>query len=49
MNIGIDIGGSHVGVGIVEDDGTIVKFEETYINSSCEKNMANYKIFHTIA
>ncbi len=42
MNIGIDIGGSHVGVGIVEDDGTIVKFEETYINSSCEKNMANY-------
>ena len=31
MKIGIDIGGSHIGIGLVENDGTIVFEKETFI------------------
>lgn len=36
MKIGIDLGGSHIGIGLVENDGNIIKKEEIYFSS---KNM----------
>ena len=35
MRIGIDIGGSHIGIGLVDDNGSIIQKEETFI---IEKN-----------
>ena len=47
MNIGIDIGGSHIGVGVVSPDGKILKKVEekiTYI----EKNNIKEFLVNTI-
>ena len=32
MKIGIDIGGSHIGIGLVESNGNIIQKEEMFIN-----------------
>ena len=40
MNVGIDVGGSHIGIGLVNDQGTIERKEETYIT---EKEPAKVK------
>ena len=32
MRIGIDIGGSHIGVGLIDSNGIIIKLQERYIN-----------------
>lgn len=34
MNIGIDIGGSHIGIGLVDSDGKVLKKEEHLIKTS---------------
>lgn len=38
MKIGIDIGGSHIGIGLIDDKGIIIDKEERYIINSSEKN-----------
>lgn len=43
MNIGIDVGGSHIGLGIVNDNGEIiVKAEKDYVGN--EKDMSQIVI-----
>ena len=43
MNIGIDVGGSHIGLGIVNDNGKIlVKTEKDYV--ATEKDMSQIVI-----
>lgn len=42
MNIGIDVGGSHIGIGLVNDMGEIKKRQETYI---LEKDPEKTKLF----
>ncbi len=39
MNIGIDIGGSHIGIGVVNEDGMIVEKVEKRIMSQEKKNI----------
>ena len=36
MKIGIDIGGSHIGIGLVENNGTIVLKKEIYIKEKTD-------------
>mgnify|MGYP004619100491 CR=1 FL=1 len=36
MKIGIDIGGSHIGIGLVENNGDIVFEKETYIKDKAD-------------
>lgn len=38
MKIGIDIGGSHIGIGLIDDKGIIIDKEERYIINSSEKS-----------
>ena len=38
MKIGIDIGGSHIEIGLIDDKGIIIDKEERYIINSSEKN-----------
>lgn len=42
MKIGIDIGGSHIGVGLVDDMGQIVAIEEIDIKSEDKNNIENF-------
>lgn len=42
MNIGIDVGGSHIGIGLVNEIGKIEKRQETYI---LEKDPEKIKLF----
>lgn len=43
MNIGIDVGGSHIGLGIVDDNGKLlVKAEKDYV--STQKDMSKIVI-----
>ena len=39
MNIGIDIGGSHIGIGVVNEDGMIVEKVKKRIMSQEKKNI----------
>lgn len=48
MKIGIDIGGSHIAVGLVENNGSIVVKKEKNINSEDRKNIEKF-IEETIA
>ena len=32
MKIGIDLGGSHIGIGVIENDSIIEKFEKDFSN-----------------
>ena len=45
MKIGIDIGGSHIGIGLVNSNGTIILKEEKFIKdkSNIEKKIEEYK------
>lgn len=47
MNVGIDIGGSHIGIGLVDSNGKILKKEEKNITYR-EKNNIKEFIEHTI-
>ena len=44
MKIGIDIGGSHIGIGLVNSNGTIILKEEKFIKdkSNIEKKIEEY-------
>lgn len=42
MKIGIDIGGSHVGIGVVDDKGNLVEKIETDISSETTQNLKQY-------
>ena len=44
MNIGIDIGGSHIGVGVVSPDGKILKKVEEKITYIEKNNIKNLKL-----
>ena len=46
MRIGIDIGGSHVGIGVVDDNGSILEKEEMYIKDriNIEDRIENFII-----
>lgn len=42
MRVGVDIGGSHVGVGLINSNGEIVKVHEKYINDKTEETMEEF-------
>ena len=44
MKIGIDIGGSHIGIGLVNSNGTIILKEEKFIKdkSNIEKKIEDH-------
>lgn len=42
MNIGIDLGGSHIGVGVVDIDGNIIEKKEIRISKDMRDNMKNF-------
>ncbi|MBQ3408423.1 MAG: ROK family protein [Clostridia bacterium] len=42
MRIGIDIGGSHIGVGLVDSNGNIVKLQEKYIKEKKVNSTAEF-------
>lgn len=44
MNIGIDLGGSHIGVGIVNDEGNIVCKKDTDILIEKVEDIQNFII-----
>lgn len=46
MKIGIDIGGSHIGLGVVDDNGNIIKKEEKFIKDkkNIQKNIEEFII-----
>lgn len=42
MRVGVDIGGSHVGVGLVDSNGEIIKIHEKYIKDKSTENMEEF-------
>lgn len=42
MNIGIDIGGSHIGIGLVDFNGEIIKQKDIYIKVKDRYNIKNF-------
>ena len=42
MRVGVDIGGSHVGVGLVDSDGKIVKIHESYVKEKKADTMREF-------
>lgn len=42
MNIGIDLGGSHIGIGIVDIDGNIIEKKEIHIIKDMSDNMKKF-------
>lgn len=48
MKIGIDIGGSHVGIGLINENGTIIAKEEQDLNNNSNENNYNQKLVETI-
>ena len=41
MKIGIDMGGSHIGLGLVEDDGKIISKNDILILQEDKKNITD--------
>ena len=48
MKIGIDIGGSHVGIGLINQNGTIIAKKEQDLNNSLKESNYNEKLINTI-
>lgn len=48
MKIGVDIGGSHVGIGLINKNGTIIAKEEQDLNNSLKDKNYNQKLVETI-
>ena len=48
MKIGIDIGGSHVGIGLINENGTIIAKEEQDMNNKLKEENYNQKLVQTI-
>ena len=46
MKIGIDIGGSHIGIGVVDENGRIIDKVETFIKdkSDIEEKIEKYLV-----
>ena len=42
MKIGIDIGGSHIGVGVIEDTGKLIEKNEIRILKENKNNIKNF-------
>ena len=40
MKIGIDIGGSHIGIGLVDNDGSIVLKEEKFFEDKVNEHVS---------
>lgn len=48
MKIGIDVGGSHVGIGLINKSGTIIAKEEQDLNNNLKDENYNQKLVETI-
>ena len=48
MKIGIDIGGSHVGIGLINENGTIIAKEEKDLNNSLRDKNYNETLVNTV-
>ena len=48
MRIGIDIGGSHVGIGLINENGTIIAKEEQDLNNKLKDENYSKKLVQTI-
>lgn len=48
MKIGIDIGGSHVGIGLINENGTIIAKEEKDLNNNLKDENYSKKLVQTI-
>ena len=48
MKIGVDIGGSHVGIGLINKSGTIIAKEEQDLNNNSKDENYNQKLVETI-
>lgn len=48
MKIGIDIGGSHVGIGLINENGTIIAKEEQDLNNNSKEDNYNQRLVETI-
>jgi len=48
MKIGVDIGGSHVGIGLINNSGTIIAKEEKDLNNNSKDENYNQKLVETI-
>ena len=42
MKIGIDLGGSHIGIGVIDKEGKVVEKQETDLNSSIISNIPQF-------
>ena len=42
MKVGIDLGGSHIGIGLINEDNIIISKNETFIKSSNIENLEEY-------
>ena len=42
MKIGIDLGGSHIGIGVVNRQGKIIEKKETDLNFAESSNIENF-------
>ena len=48
MKIGVDVGGSHVGIGLINKNGTIIAKEEQDLNNNQKDENYNQKLVETI-
>lgn len=48
MKIGVDVGGSHIGIGLINKNGTIIAKEEQDLNNNLKEENYNQKLVETI-